>query len=221
MPKGYSFSRNSLIGLLNRGGGGEPSEKLLNAPWQKYEGGNRVSVGATLEQAEKKIVSNNYETGVLVDANGFVVAAYKGGAHSVNFGNEPASLFKNATLTHNHPSGLPAFSVADIATPGVYAMDGGKIKTVRAVSVNGTFSLTAASQNANWGKLATKYSKAEKGIRSKAVAAMNSAIIQAKIQGKSHKEVLQAGNKAGARVFANWFRREANKKSGFKFKYEE
>jgi hypothetical protein len=210
-----------LMKLAAQGGGGEPSEKLLNAPWQKYEDGNRVSVGATLEQAESRIASNNYETGVLVDSNGFVVAAYKGGAHSVNFGNEPASLFQNATLTHNHPSGLPAFSVADIATPGIYALDGGKIKTVRATSVNGTFSLSAVSQSADWGKLATKYSNAEKKIRSKAVDAMTSAISQAKRQGKSHREVLRAGNKAGAKVYASWFKRAATKKSGFKFEYEE
>ena len=106
-------------------------------------------------------------------------------------------------------------------TPGIYALDGGKIKTVRATSVNGTFSLSAVSQSADWGKLATKYSNAEKRIRSKAVDAMTSAISQAKRQGKSHREVLRAGNKAGAKVYASWFKRAATKKSGFKFEYEE
>lgn len=137
-----------------------PSQKLFNAPWQHFEGGNRTSLGATLADAEAKIVQNEYETGLLIDEMGFVHAAYKGGAHSVNFGNEPASLFVGKTLTHNHPSGFPVPSLADIATPAIYQDQGGKLSGVRAATKgNGVFSLKAVRQNADYNKLATAYSK--------------------------------------------------------------
>ena len=153
-------------------GNGQDSEKLFNAPWQHYEGGNKVSIGSTLSSAEAKIRGNNFETGILVDPQGFVVAAYKGGAHSVSFGNEPPSKFKGATITHNHPGNIPVFSVADIAAPAMYAGLGGKPTGMRATTKsNGTFSIVAKRQDADWNKLATAYNKASSGLRKAALTA--------------------------------------------------
>lgn len=192
-------------------GGAEPSEKLLNAPWQKYTDGNKVSVGATLAQAEERIKSNTkYETGVLVDSQGFVVAAYKGGAHSVDFGNEPASLFKNATITHNHPSGYPIFSVADLATPALYAEAGGKLKSVRATSVNGTISVSTQKSNANWNKLATAYNNAMESLDVRANKAAAKAYAT-KVKG--------AGRQAYIDTYTNWLSKNAPK-YGFTVDFE-
>ena len=159
-------SMSALVAMAGGNNNGQDSEKLLNAPWQHYEGGNKVSVGATLTSAESKISGNSFETGILVDKDGFVVAAYKGGRSSVSFGDEPASKFQNATLTHNHPSGSAFFSVADLATPAVYAAGGGKLREVRAVTKdNGTASIVAARQDASWNRLATAYNNAQRSIR--------------------------------------------------------
>lgn len=159
-------SISALFAMARGENNGEDSEKLLNAPWQRYESGNQVSVGATLEQAENRIKSNNYETGILIDEDGFVVAAYKGGHSSVNFGNEPASKFENAVITHNHPSGSAFFSVADLAAPAAYTALGGKPRGIRAVTRdNGTVSIVATRQDADWNRLATAYNKAQRSIR--------------------------------------------------------
>ena len=160
---------SSMATLIAIAGGinqGDYSEKLLNAPWQHYENGNQVSVGATLSAAEAKIKGNDYETGVLVDKDGFVVAAFRGGRSSVNFANTPVSDFKDATITHNHPTGSAFFSVADLATPAYYAMLGGKPRGMRATTKNnGTVSIVAVRQNADWNKLVTAYNSAQKSIR--------------------------------------------------------
>lgn len=84
----------------------------------------------------------------------------------MSFGNESASKFQDATLTHNHPSGSAFFSVADLATPAVYATGGGKLREVRAVTKdNGTASIVAARQDASWNSLATAYNSAQRSIR--------------------------------------------------------
>lgn len=159
-------SMSALVQMAGGNNNGEDSEKLFNAPWQHYENGNQVSPGATLAAAEDKIRANKFETGVLVDEDGFVVAAYKGGRSSVSFGNEPASKFKNAIITHNHPGGSAFFSVADLATPAIYAAQGGKLRGIRATTRdNGTASIIAKRQDANWNKLATAYNKAQSSIR--------------------------------------------------------
>lgn len=180
----------------------EASEKLLNAPWQKYSDGNKVTVGATLAQAEARIAKNNYEIGVLVDEQGFVVAAYKGGKHSVNFGYEPASLFQNGTITHNHPSGYAIFSQADLATPALYAMEGGKLASIRATTKsNGTISVRANKSNADWNKLATAYAKVDDRLWKQATSASDFSA------------------KSAAKVYANWLSKNAPK-YGFTVEYE-
>lgn len=178
------------------------SEKLLNAPWQKYRNGNQVSAGSTIASAEEKIRGNKYETGILVDKEGFVVAAYRGGRSSVDFGDTPASSFKGATITHNHPGGTAFFSVGDISTSAFYAENGGMLKSIRAATKdNGTAVLTATKTNANWNRMATAYYNASKSLMGDFLRGKDSSI-------------------SGANsVYQNWFRKNAPK-YGFTFTIE-
>lgn len=178
------------------------SEKLLNAPWQKYRNGNQVSTGSTIASAEEIIRNNKFETGLLVDKDGFVVAAYKGGRSSVDFGDTPATSFKGATITHNHPGGTAFFSVGDISTAAFYAETGGMPKSIRATTKNnGTAVLTATKSNASWNKMATAYNNASKGLMKKFVAGKDGSIPGANS------------------IYQDWFRKNASK-YGFKFTVE-
>lgn len=199
---------SALRAMAQGNNNGQDSEKLFNAPWQHYENGNQVSVGATLQAAEDRIRGNSFETGILVDSQGFVVAAYKGGAHSVSFGSEPADKFAGATVTHNHPSGYPTFSVADIATPAVYARLGGKPAGMRATTRdNGTFSLRTTRQDADWNRLATAYNRSKASIES----AGYSAAARSTGRGSFRNAYIQA--------HADWFAQNAPR-FGFSFTWE-
>lgn len=132
----------------------KPSTKLNNARFQVLDG-NRVSMEATLAANEPKIASNDYETGLIVDDQGFVIAAYKGGTNYVDFGTD-AGLVRGNMVTHNHPSGAAAFSVADIASTGI---EGGL--GIRATTrTNGTVELrNAGSRQGDWAGLADAYKR--------------------------------------------------------------
>ena len=139
---------------IGKGGrGGAPSEKLPASQFQTIDG-NRVSKRATFSNVEKLIAQHTYETGIIVDSQGFVLAAYKGGKNSVNFGSDSGKV-KGNIVTHNHPSGAAAFSVADIKSTGNLGGVG-----IRATTKgNGTAVLAKASNNPQWGKMASAYSK--------------------------------------------------------------
>ena len=139
-------------------GGGTPSTKIPSSQFQHMVNG-KASPGTTAKHVEGIITKNAYETGVIIDSNGFVVAAYKGGKRSVGFSdgksNDDYSKIKGNTMTHNHPSGTAAFSAADI---GVTAEYGGK--AVRAATrSNGTAVLEAKNHNSDMKGLARAYAK--------------------------------------------------------------
>lgn len=131
--------------------GGAESERQLAAYYQTISG-NRVSQEQTFARVEPMIASHTYETGLIVDEYGFVLAAYKGGQNSVNFGSD-SGLVRGNTITHNHPSGAAAFSVADIATTG--SLGGVAIRAT--TKGNGTAVLEAASNNPRWSAMASAY----------------------------------------------------------------
>lgn len=141
-----------LIGGGMPGDSQVPSEKIPAAQYQTLQNGNKVSKSATFARVEREISQHTYETGLIVDSYGFVIAAYKGGRNSVNFGDE-ASKVKGNIITHNHPSGSAAFSVADIASTG--KMEGIGIRAT--TKNNGTAVLMKASNKPEWGKMAKAY----------------------------------------------------------------
>lgn len=141
------------------GGQGKPSEKLHNSIFQHMEG-NRTSTQATAREVERKIAQNSYETGVIIDRDGFVIAAYKGDARSVGFsdgkGNDDYHLISGNTMTHNHPSGSAAFSDADMRIAAFYGA-----RELRATTKNnGTAILTADTHHADWRALNDAYQAA-------------------------------------------------------------
>ena len=139
-----------------RGGGrAEISKKIPSAYFQTLEG-NRVSAQKTLTNTEGKIIKNDYETGVIIDNDGFVQAAYKGGKTSVNFGRDSEKM-KGNIVTHNHPSGVPLPSRGDILTAGTYGA-----KEIRMATIHGTGSLKVLSSGGSipkWNRLAFDYNK--------------------------------------------------------------
>lgn len=153
--------------FINRGGivlnGGRreygKSKKIHSAPFQAING-NKNSKSMTFSKVEKMIASNNYETGLIVDNNGFVLAAYKGTKDSVGFASD-ISKIKGNIVTHNHPSGNAVFSVADIKVSGKYGAVGVRATTKN----NGTAVLRKASNNPNWEQLAKDYNRFGKKLR--------------------------------------------------------
>lgn len=150
-----SWSATAKGERIGKSGGsaGAPSEKIPASQFQTIDG-NRVSKKATFSNVEKRIAEHTFETGLIVDNQGFVLAAYKGGKNSVNFGSDSGKI-KGNIVTHNHPSGAAAFSVADIASTGSLGGIG-----IRATTKgNGTAVLAKASNNPQWGKMASSYGK--------------------------------------------------------------
>lgn len=150
-------TRMDKIGKEGFGGGGSnsgsPSKKLLNSAFNHAEG-NKNSVAIAANYIETKIKGNNYETGVIIDKQGFVVAVYKGGKASVDFGAD-ISKIKGNIVTHNHPSGTLIFSRADIRTT---AKQGGA--GVRVVVNSGrTLELRANNQHSDMMKVSAEYDK--------------------------------------------------------------
>lgn len=138
--------------LMGRGSAQSGSAEKIPASQFQTISGNRVSKSATFANVERKIAQNGYETGVIVDGQGFVVAAYKGGKNSVNFGSDFSKIRGNI-VTHNHPSNAAAFSVADIMTTG----EAGGIGIRATTKSNGTAVLAKASNSPKWGKMASAY----------------------------------------------------------------
>lgn len=141
-----------LVGKGMPGSASIPSQKIPASQFQTLQNGNKVSKSATFARVEKEISKHTYETGLIVDSQGFVIAAYKGSRSSVNFGNESGKI-KGNIITHNHPSGAAAFSVADISSTGKM----GGIGIRAATKNNGTAVLKKASNNPEWGKMAKAY----------------------------------------------------------------
>ena len=136
-------------------GADDSSKKIPSAYFQTIDG-NKVSESKTLKSAEAKIIKNRYETGIIVDNDGFVLAAYKGNRTSVSLGNDFKKV-KGNTLTHNHPSGIPLPSAADIRVSGKYGA-----KEVRMATTHGTGILSVIPRGGStpeWGKLAFDYDK--------------------------------------------------------------
>lgn len=148
-----SWSKTAKNEKIASGGGDfdRDSQKLLTAYYQTIVG-NKVSPEATFARVEKDIAQHTYETGLIVDSDGFVLAAYKGGQNSVNFGPDSGKV-KGNIVTHNHPSGAAAFSVADIASTG--AMGGIGIRAT--TKNNGTAVLMKSSNSPQWSKMASAY----------------------------------------------------------------
>ncbi|WP_270207981.1 hypothetical protein [Eggerthella lenta] len=150
-----SWSATAKGERIGKSGGraGTPSEKIPASQFQTIDG-NRVSKSATFANVEKQIAAHTYETGVIVDGQGFVLAARKGGKNSVNFGSDSGKV-KGNIVTHNHPSGAAAFSVADIRSTGNLGGIGIRATTKE----NGTAVLAKASNNPQWDKMASAYSR--------------------------------------------------------------
>lgn len=154
MPKGFSATAKRE-GLIFGGSSADSTEsqKLLTAYYQTITE-NRVSQQATLLKVEAEITKNSYETCIIVDADGFVLAAYKGGKSSVNLGKD-YNLAKGNLITHNHPSGLAVLSVGDIRYTGKLGGIGVRAATKR----NGTAVLSKASNRPKWGDFADAYER--------------------------------------------------------------
>lgn len=116
-----------VYGLQFFGGRGAKSGAGENKDWLSMSGKRRKGnvhpldlqkyKGKSLEEIERRIRRLKHEELFAVDADGKVVAAYKGNSRSVAF---PATLLKEEglTVTHGHPKGYEefggTFSFADI-----------------------------------------------------------------------------------------------------------
>lgn len=185
MPKGSSNKGGSGVPRASFGPSSEPSEKLLNAPWQKLEGAS-ASVGETARAAEAKIAQNDYETGLIIDQQGFVLAAYKGGKSSVNFGADSDKVRGNV-VTHNHPSGSPVFSVADVRSSAILGAHGIRATTL----ANGTAYLKSANHRADWSGFAKAY--------------------EAEMPKLSASALKTGGGKSAYKVYHDWYKANASK----------
>ena len=90
-----------------------------------------------------------------------MLAAYKGDRTSVSFGSDIKKLNGNI-ITHNHPSGVPLPSTADIRVAGDYGA-----KEVRMATTHGTGVLSVSSRGGStpqWHKLASDYDKISYGF---------------------------------------------------------
>lgn len=189
MPKGSSNKGGSGVPRASFGPSSEPSEKLLNAPWQKLEGAS-ASVGETARAAEAKIAQNDYETGLIIDQQGFVIAAYRGGQHSVNFGADSDKVRGN-TVTHNHPSGMPVFSTADVRSSAILGAHGIRATTLE----HGTAYLRSANHRADWAGFAKAYEESMQSLNAKVLF------------GTDPKE----GPRGRHKVFHDWYKANAPK----------
>lgn len=89
----------------------------------------------TLEDWEKAIRFNNYETLIAFNEKGEPVKAYKGSNNSVNILDEVGMLWEGYVVTHNHPGRYGGtFSPDDILNLAKY-----KYKELRAVTEEGTY----------------------------------------------------------------------------------
>ena len=70
--------------------------------------------GQALLAAEREIVTQGYETAVVVDADGKAVLRKDGGKSEIYFTKDEMARMEGCTFTHNHPSGS-SFSEEDIS----------------------------------------------------------------------------------------------------------
>lgn len=147
--------------------------------------------------------SNEVEYGYLVDENGKVVAGARGNKRSVGIAYNGSQ--EGFTLTHNHPDGYGGtFSGADISH-----LTEAKLKSIRAVAREGTYSMTA-KKGANYDglnrALARDMNKIVQRAGKKALAVQN--------KGKSKNEV----RKAYVDELHKWYEKNSSK-YGFDYKF--
>lgn len=148
--------------------------------------------------------SYEVENGYLMDKDGKVVAGARGDKHSVGVAYSGSQ--EGFTLTHNHPSGYGGtFSGPDIAH-----LTEGKLKSIRAVAREGTYSMTA-KKGANYDglnrALAKEMNKLNQRGAKKGLSAQN--------KGKSKNEV----RKAYVDVLHDWYKKNASK-YGFTYSFK-
>lgn len=104
------------------------------------------SVLNTCQDVEAKTVNRKTEKMTLVAENGRVILEKNGGKGSVSFGAREGLLMDSSTtLTHNHPGVYGGtFSGADVKVFVDY-----KLKAIRAVGKEGTYSLERGDTNSN------------------------------------------------------------------------
>ena len=157
----YSGSASSGGSIMGGGGsGGGASTDMNVAGWTPEAGSRRVSSATTLNSAESRIQNLDHEQMVVVDRDGYVVAAVDGGAHSVSFTDRAyRAAIAGGTVTHNHPNG-GTFSGTDIVSAGSLG-----ITEIRAVSkrFGTTYSLKAGNK-ANGTGLASAMKRADKRL---------------------------------------------------------
>ena len=124
-----------------RGGGGGGSK-------------SPVTKESTLAKEEAAIKGNNFETGIVVDANGKVLVRNTGDGSEVKFSKADTAAMKDNTLTHNHPEGS-TFSPADVELATKYGLS-----EIRAVSSNKTFSLTRVANKRGKNQFSIDYKDA-------------------------------------------------------------
>ena len=104
------------------------------------------SVLSTCQDVEAKTVNRKTEKMTLVAENGRIILEKSGGKGSVSFGAREGLLMDSSTtITHNHPGVYGGtFSGADVKVLVDY-----KLKAIRAVGKEGTYSLERADTNSN------------------------------------------------------------------------
>ena len=113
-----------------------------------------VTRASTLAKEETAIRGNNFETGVVVDANGKVLVRNTGTGSEVRFSKADTAVMKGNTMTHNHPEGS-TFSPADIDLATKHGLS-----EIRAVSTNKTFVLTKTANKRIAKSFSTDYKDA-------------------------------------------------------------
>lgn len=117
----------------------EDKRNVISNHMKKAGNGNpeaRVSVNdselKTLENYERSIRKQNYESASIVDKDGSVLLQVRGGENYVSFSDDEAEMMRGKIVTHNHPSSSP-FSDADIAMLSAHG-----VKQIRAIGRDGT-----------------------------------------------------------------------------------
>lgn len=97
-------------------------------------------------EVEAKTVTRKTEKMTLIDADGNIILEKSGGKGSVSFGaREGFHMNETTTVTHNHPGEYGGtFSGADVQVFVEY-----RLKAIRAVGKEGTYSLERADTNSN------------------------------------------------------------------------
>lgn len=130
------------------------------------------SVLSKCQEVEAKTVNRKTEKLTLIDSDGNVILEKSGGKGSVSFGaREGFHMNETTTVTHNHPGEYGGtFSGADVKVLVDY-----KLKAIRAVGKEGTYSLERADTNSNKSyDFKTEFAKKSNTVNSKMRTEYNS-----------------------------------------------